>query len=127
MNQSAIRTAPNAATAAPMYPKNKSPGKSNMRNTKVAIRARYETHKKDFRQLGTPMVCRHFGHANDNGRSRLWPRSSWVSISLHWKELLQSGHRGKFGRKCVKNILNDKSTTSTTRIGRAMCGGVTGI
>jgi len=76
MNQSAIRMAPIAATIPPTNPKNRSPGKSNARKKKAAIRARYEIRKKDFRQFGTPMVCRHFGHGNDDGRGRLRPRSS---------------------------------------------------
>src|SRR6266567_514326 len=46
MNQSAIRMAPIAATKLPTYPKNSSPGNSNIRTIKVAIRARYEIRKK---------------------------------------------------------------------------------
>jgi len=127
INQSVIRIAPTAATALPTNPKKRSPDRSNMRNVKVAIRARYETLKKAFRQLGTPIVCKHFGNENDRGRGRLWPRSSYSSISLHWKELSQTGHRGTSGRNAVKKGQIIHSSINTIRSGVAICGDVSGM
>jgi hypothetical protein len=117
-NQSAIRMAPTAASTAPMYPRNRSPRKSNNTNMKMNINERYEAHKKDLRQLGAPIVCRHFGHGNDAGRGRLGP----VVISIHRKELLQIGHLGSSGRNSIAMGQTIHSSISTTKIGHAISG-----
>ena len=118
MNQSAIRMAPTAATRVPRYPRNRSPRRSNNRNMKIAINERYKVRKKDLRQLGAPMFCRHFGHGNESGRDRLPP----VLISVHRKELLHIGQRGTSGRNSIATGQTIHSSTSTTKIGHAISG-----
>ena len=123
INQSAILTAPTAATKLPRYPKKRSPRMSNITYVKAAIKARYEIRKKGFRHPGTPMTCWHFGHGNENGRCFLLPCSLYVPISLQWNRLLQTGHRGTSGINCVTNGHTIYSSTIKTRIGQAMSGG----